>query len=195
MVAVELFNCAELADGCSSCLSSLFDCGWCDRAAGMTDSCTFSGQCDATPVSMATGCPDPMVTDFNPMSGPSQGGTTIIITGRELGVNFTDASITVGGVTCTTTNPDSYIPGRQISCITGQIGSAGSRTLLVTTLAGSGTLDTQFQYVDPQVSGVVPGLGPLAGGTRLTVSGSDLNVGNTENTRVTLVDGTVCEVE
>ena len=190
-----LFNCAELADGCSSCLSSQFDCGWCDRAAGMTDSCTFSGQCDATPVSMATGCPLPTVTDFNPKSGPSQGGTTITITGRELGVNFIDVSIRIGSITCTTTDPDSYIPGRQISCTTISAVSAGPQILIVTTPAGSNAPNLQFRYVDPQVSGVVPALGPLAGGTRLTVSGSDLNVGNTENTRVTLVDGTICDVE
>ena len=39
---------------------------------------------------------------------------------------------------------------------------------------------------DPTISSVSPTFGPMAGGSTLTVSGTILNIGNTENTRVTL---------
>ena len=197
-LAVVLFNCAELAEGCSSCLGSGFDCRWCDRPRAMTDTCTkctYTGECTDTSVSMGAGCPTATVTDFNPTSGPMEGGTTITFTGRELGVTFDDVSITLGGVPCTTTDRDGYESGARISCITGQASSVGSNSIWVTTLSGRVALGRQFRVADPQVVRVVPSLGPVAGGTTLTVYGSDLNIGNTENTGMTIVDGTVCEVE
>ena len=194
-LAVVLFNCAELANSCSSCLGSGFDCRWCDRPSPMTDTCTYTGECTAMPVSSGASCPRATVTDFNPTSGPMEGGTTITFTGRELGVTFDDVSITVEGVSCTTTDRDGYKSGARISCITGQASSVGSNSIQITTLSGMVLLDDQFRVADPQVVRVVPSLGPVAGGTTVTVYGSDLNIGNIENTGVTIVDGTVCEVE
>ena len=161
----------------------------------MTDSCTYTGECTSTSVSTGAGCPRATVTDFNPTSGPMEGGTTITFTGRELGVTFDDVSITVGGVPCTTTDRDGYESGARISCVTGQASSVGLNLIQITTLSGMVPLDDQFRVAVPQVVRVVPSLGPVAGGTTVTVYGSDLNIGNTENTGVTLVDGTVCEVE
>ena len=190
-----LFDCAEMANSCSSCLGSGFDCRWCDRPSAMTDSCTYTGECTATSVSTGAGCPRATVTDFNPTSGPMEGGTTITFTGRELGVTFDDVSITVGGIPCTTTDRDSYISGKWISCITGQANLVGSNSILFTTLSGPVALGRQFRIAVPQVVRVVPSLGPVAGGTTVTVYGSDLNIGNTQNTGMTIVDGTVCEVK
>ena len=161
----------------------------------MTDSCTYTSECTATPVSTGMGCPAAMVTDFTPKSGPIEGGTTITFTGSELGVTFDDVTISIGGVDCTTTNRDNYIPGRQISCITGEASSVGSKTILFITASGHTATDAQFRVAAPQVVQVVPSFGPVAGGTRVTVYGSELNIGNVENTGVTIVDGTVCAVE
>ena len=194
-LTVVLFNCAELADSCSSCLGSGFDCRWCDRPSAMTDSCTYTGECTDMPVSSGASCPLATVTDFNPTSGPMEGGTTITFTGRELGVTFDDVSITVGGVPCETTDREGYVSGARISCITDQASSNGSNLIQITTLSGPVEVGTQFRVAVPQVVRVVPSLGPVAGGTTVTVYGSDLNIGNTENTGVTIVDGTVCEVK
>ena len=89
----------------------------------MTDTCTYTdpGGCDATPVTEGANCPGPMITDFNPKFGPPEGGTTITITGTDLGVSFSDftapgSSITVGGATCAPANPENYMPGQRIDC-------------------------------------------------------------------------------
>ena len=194
---VVLFNCADLASGCSSCLGSAFDCQWCDRPNGMTDSCTYTGSCDATTVMMGSSCPHPRIIDFNPKSGPVEGGTTITITGTDLGVTFDDFatdSIMIGRVSCTPTDRERYIPGEQIRCITTQEETTGSKTVLLSVLSRPGTTNTQFVFANPQIRQVTPTRGPMAGGTRLTVWGSNLSVGNVENTTITLAGGTQCVI-
>jgi plexin A len=121
--------------------------------------------------------------------------------GTDLGISFNDftapgSSIQVGGVACTPTDPDSYVPGRTVSCITTSSGgSTGPRTILITLPNGAGTSNTQFNIVSPEITGVFPSRGPQAGGTNLTVYGTNLNIGNTVNTTITLVGGTECTVK
>ena len=199
-----LYNCAELANSCSSCLGSEFECCWCGTPNQAGGSCDYSGpggMCDAMLITEGSNCANPSISDFDPKSGPPDGGTTIIITGTDLGVVFSDFtspgnSIRVGGVTCTPTNPDNYIPGRRISCTTTSSGgSTGAKTILITLPNGAGTSNTQFNVVSLQITRVFPPHGPQAGGTQLTVYGTDLNIGNTEETRITLVGGTECTVK
>ena len=201
---MDLYNCAELADSCSSCLGSEFECRWCGTPNQPAGSCAYSGQggiCDATPITVGSDCAGPSISDFNPKFGPPEGGTTITIAGTDLGISFNDfsapgSSIQVGGVTCTPTNPDSYVPGRMISCTTTSSGgSTGSEIINIELPNGHGMSTVRFTTVSPQITGVIPSRGPQAGGTQLTVYGTDLNIGNTENTRITLVGGTECTVE
>ena len=195
-----LYNCAELADSCSSCLGSEFECRWCGTPKQARGSCDYSGpggMCDAMLIAEGSDCAYPSISDFKPKSGPRDGGTTITITGTDLGVTFSDFtsgnSIRVGDFNCTPTNPDSYIPGRRISCtITSSGGSTGPKTIHITLPNGDGMSDAQFNIVSPQITRVFPPRGPQAGGTQLTVYGTDLNVGNIEETRITLVGGTEC---
>ena len=166
----------------------------------MTDTCTYTGP-DATPVTEGANCPPPTITDFNPKSGPSEGGTTITITGTDLGVSFSDftapgSSITVGGATCAPTNPDNYMPSQRIDCTTDSGGSTGSEAIIITIPNGrADSMNTLFRVVSPQITRVFPSRGPQAGGTRLTVYGSDINIGNIEDTRITVTGGTECTVE
>ena len=52
-----------------------------------------------------------LMEQVNPNSGPYQGGTTITITGTDLGIVVQDIiSITIGGAPCTI-DSDSYLPG------------------------------------------------------------------------------------
>ena len=201
---MDLYNCADLADSCSSCLGSEFECRWCGTPNQPAGSCTYSGPggvCDAIPITMGSDCAGPSISDFIPKSGPPEGGTTITISGTNLGISFNNfsapgSSIQVGGVTCTPTNPDNYIPGRMISCTTTSSGgSTGPKDIIITLPNGPGTSSTQFNVVSPQITGVFPSRGPQAGGTQLTVYGTDLNIGNTEDTRITLVGETECTVE
>jgi plexin A len=164
----------------------------------MTDTCSFTGDCPSQ--NLATDgmqCPIPTITDFNPKFGPPEGGTTINITGTDLGVSFNDFvenSIQVGGVNCMPTNPDGYTSGRRISCTTTNSGmSTAVEISLPNGNATSG--ETLFTRVSPRVTRVFPSRGPQAGGTNLIVYGTNLDIGNTEDTRITLVGATECTVE
>ena len=208
--AVILYDCQELASGCSSCLNlkvvQNLDCIWCNGHNGLRDNTSlFIGNCLTTPSSFnpemntTVTCPSPTITDFNPKSGPIEGGTTITITGTDLGVtfeDFTNSSITIGGVPCTPTDRDSYIPGRQINCHTAGFSSQMSaENIKVSLSSGQGLSEGQFTLSTPEIFDIFPSLGPVAGGTPLSVKGSYLNIGNTENTRITLVEGSECEIE
>ena len=134
-----------------------------------------------------------MITGISPDSGPTEGGTTVTITGTDLGTSFGDiVSITVGSLTCTPI-VTSYLVGRSITCNI----SSGSQTQLgvanvVVTVSRMGganqdATSTQFRFGQPRVYSVSPSYGPGAGGTIVRVRGEDLNIGNTERTTVSLV--------
>ena len=191
-----------MADSCSTCLGSEFECRWCGTPNQPAGSCAYSGPggvCDAMPIIMGSDCAPPRISDFNPKYGPPEGGTTITIMGTDLGISFSDftapgSSIQVGGFTCTPINPDSYIPGRMISCITTSSGgSMGPMSINITLPNGAGISSAQFNIVSPRVTGVFPPRGPQAGGTNLTVYGTNLDIGNTEDTSITIV-GIPCAV-
>ena len=192
-----LYNC-EVANCCSSCLSykisSRFECGWCDGSAGR--SCSYIEECEVAPVINGSGCPSPVITDFNPKSGPIEGGTIITITGRDLGVaydDFTSNSIVVGDDPCMPIE-DNFIPGKQIHCTTTIGSSLGINLINVTLPSGAAVSNDGFRIVIPEISRVDPVLGPAAGGTTLTVWGSNLNVGNKENTMLQIYNGTNCVI-
>ncbi len=70
-------------------------------------------------------CPAPDIINFSPQSGPPGGGTTITITGRNLGVTFSD--FTANNITlrrapntmfpCTPIS-EGYVPGSTVRCRT-----------------------------------------------------------------------------
>ena len=137
-----------------------------------------------TPIGTGTGIdlytytpPPPTVTAIAPNSGPTAGGTAVTITGS----NFTGAAlVTIGGyaVTGVTVVNDTTITA------TTPVGSAGAANVAVTTPAGTGTGIGLFTYVaptsptppatpTPTVTMVTPGSGPLAGGTSVSITGSN----------------------
>ena len=137
-------------------------------------------------------CPNPTLSSFSPKSGPPQGGTRITIMGTDLGVSFSDVndSITVGGVPCIT-DVNGYVPGEVITCETGRFTGDGPNTIVVTLTRRSGPVQVSigpFKTTTPSIRGVSPGLGPKAGGTLVTIQGTDLNIGNIEETSITLRD-------
>ena len=141
----------------------------------------------------SSGCPPPMITSISPDSGPTEGGTTVTITGTDLGTSFSDiVSITVGSLSCTPIE-NSYLVGRRISCdisSSSQAQQPGMANVVVTVSRMGGAnqdATTQFRFGQPRVYSVSPSYGPADGGTILRVRGEDLNIGNTERTTVSLV--------
>ena len=96
LLAVILYNCTLLETGCSLCLGANletgFECGWCD--GNSVDTCQVSKEClsPAQFVTYSTGCPAAQITSISPPSGPVEGGTTITITGTDLGLTHADVA-------------------------------------------------------------------------------------------------------
>jgi IPT/TIG domain/Chitobiase/beta-hexosaminidase C-terminal domain/Fibronectin type III domain len=133
----------------------------------------------------------PTVTSVSPSNGATTGGTAITITGT----NFaTGAGVTFGGAAATNVV---VVNGTTITATT-PAGSVGAVTVTVTNVGGqSGSLLNGYTYVVvPTVTVVSPSTGPVAGGTAVTLTGTNFAVGatvtfgGTAATNVVVVNGT-----
>ena len=113
--------------------------------------------------------PPPAVTTVTPASGPSPGGTAITISGA----NFVaGASVTIGGASATgVTRVNSTT--MTATTAANAVGTFGVTVINPDGL--SGTLANGFTYVStaPSVNSVSPISGPTAGGTAITLSGTN----------------------
>jgi IPT/TIG domain len=112
------------------------------------------------------------VTAISPVSGTTSGGTAVTISGT----NFqTGATVTIGGLAATVT----AVSATSISATT-PAHSAGAVDVTVTNSdSTTATLANGYTYVAPVVSvtGVSPNSGPAAGGTAVTISGTNFQAG------------------
>lgn len=116
----------------------------------------------------------PTVTGIAPASGTAAGGTTVTVSGTGFvagaAVTLGTAAASVTGVTDTT-----------ITAVTGR-GAAGTVPVTVTNPEGqSATLDAAFTYEPlppaPVVASIAPASGSTAGGTAVTITGSNFQAG------------------
>ena len=187
--SVVVYQCSGLAMECFSCLAQRietdFQCGWCDSSCvDVSDTCSMNFTTEFLD------CPLPMITSISPDSGPTEGGTTVTITGTDLGTSFSDiVSITVGSLSCTPIE-DSYLVGRRIMCdIIGHTQPGIDDVVINVSRVGGANqyAVSQFRFGQMRVYSVSPSYGPAAGGSMVRVRGEDLNIGNTERTTVSLV--------
>jgi large repetitive protein len=111
----------------------------------------------------------PSVTSVAPAAGPSAGGTSVVITGTNLG---SATSVDFGGSPATVTAASAT----SITA-TSPTGSAGTVDVTVTTPGGTSTTSANdlFTYVAaPTVTGIAPASGPSAGGTSVVITGTGL---------------------
>ncbi|WFT91393.1 IPT/TIG domain-containing protein [Bradyrhizobium barranii] len=129
---------------------------------------TVGGTSATSAADQFTYVPTPTVTSISPTSGPGAGGTTVTITGT----NFTGATTVVFGATAAT--------GVTVNSAT-QITAtspAGTSTIDIRVTTAGGTSATsaadQFTYVaTPAVTSLSPTSGPAAGGTVVTITGTN----------------------
>ncbi|TFW63165.1 phospholipase [Bradyrhizobium sp. MOS001] len=129
---------------------------------------TVGGTSATSAADQFTYVPAPTVTSISPTSGPGVGGTTVTITGT----NFTGATTVVFGATAAT--------GVTVNSAT-QITAtspAGTSTIDIRVTTAGGTSATsaadQFTYVaTPAVTSLSPTSGPAAGGTVVTITGTN----------------------
>ncbi|MGC1265311.1 MAG: IPT/TIG domain-containing protein [Candidatus Acidiferrum sp.] len=133
----------------------------------------------------------PTVTSVSPNSGTTAGGTAVTITGT----NFVSgATVTFGSAAATNVV---VVSGTSITATT-PAGSVGAVTVTVTNPGAlSGSMTNGFTYaVVPTVSAISPANGPAAGGTAVTItgtnfaSGATVTIGGTAATSVVVVSST-----
>jgi hypothetical protein len=118
--------------------------------------------------------PAPTVSSVSPNTGSTAGGTVVTITGT----NFvTGATVTFGGTLATNVT---VVLGTQITATT-PAGSAGAVAVTVTNPGGqNGSLSNGFTYIaPPTITNVSPNNGPTAGGTSVTITGTNFAAGAT----------------
>jgi IPT/TIG domain len=112
----------------------------------------------------------PTVTAITPNHGDVGGGTSVTITGT----NFTNVTaVTIGG---TAVQFKVVVNSTTITATTAAH-VAGVADTVVTTTSGTSTISSadQFTYTSkPTVSGISPNTGPIAGGTSVTITGTNL---------------------
>ncbi len=130
--------------------------------------------------------PSPMITSITPSSGYASGSTAVTIAGS----NFVDnpaTTITINGVTCSTPT----ITPTSITCTTGA-SAPGAYDVLVTNPDGQiGSLSEGYTYYGPpNIGDVNPDGGAIAGGTYISITGTDFQQG-----AVVTIGGNNCVVD
>jgi IPT/TIG domain-containing protein/lectin family protein/putative Ig domain-containing protein len=114
----------------------------------------------------------PVISSMSPSSGPTSGGTAVTISGS----NFqAGATVTFGGVEASSVT---VFSSSQIRALTpGHI--AGNVDVIVQANGQSSSSSADFTYsaLTPAISSVSPNSGPTAGGTTVTISGSNFLAG------------------
>ena len=117
--------------------------------------------------------PLPSVTGLSPASGSAAGGTAVTITGTD----FTGATaVDFGSTAATATSVQINSAGTQITA-TSPAG-AGTVNVMVVTPEGTSDITTADEYTYlavPAVTGLSVSDGPLAGGTTVTIAGTNLS--------------------
>lgn len=117
------------------------------------------------------------ILQIKPLSGPIEGGTLITIEGSNLGIREEDVKgkIRIGNVSCELVN---YEISVKIECRTGAVEHEMLAPVKVGNDAGYTESSVQFQYKDIKLTGLHPALGPVSGGTKLSIVGKHLNIGS-----------------
>ncbi len=147
-----------------------------------------------------SGCSDgaPAITSISPAMGAVGGGTTITLTGD----NLDDATgVVIGGIAATGVTVVAGVGSRGATTVTAVTPARVSSLVdvaVTTSTAGTVTSSAAFRYglAAPTIAGVSPSSGPLAGGTTITITGTELTgttnvtVGGVPATGVTVVNAT-----
>jgi hypothetical protein len=143
------------------------DCG----SSGCSSAPTYQAQ-NLFTTTIASPPPPPAVTAVSPTTGSTLGGTAVTITGT----NLANATAVDFGSTAATVTADT---ATSITA-TSPAGSAGTVDVTVATADGTSTTSSadQFTYAAPPpapvISSIAPATGPNAGGTSVTINGSNL---------------------
>ena len=168
------------------------------HASGVTDVrvTTVGGQSTVVAADQFTYWGTPTISLVNPNAGPIGGGTSVTLTGTQ----FAPGATVLFGLT-----PAASVIVNSATSITAvaPAGSAGTVDITVTTIGGTSTIVAadQFTYAStPTVTAVSPLAGPIAGGTSVTLTGTNffapatVSFGGTAGTAITVNNATTITV-
>ncbi|KAJ8301367.1 hypothetical protein KUTeg_020354 [Tegillarca granosa] len=166
---IEVYDCKTLANDCSTCeyyrKIDNYLCSWCNH-------CQYSTKC---PYNQE--CPAPKITNVFPENSTFGGNTEVILEGTNFGVNSSDVTrLSMAGIDCIEVikRKNQF---QKLWCKTGP--SYKEHTGPVTiTVNGKHDSYGQFSYKDQVLKAIKPNTIIKEGGVWLTISGTNLNVGN-----------------
>uniref|UniRef100_A0AAR2L1L8 Plexin-B1 n=1 Tax=Pygocentrus nattereri TaxID=42514 RepID=A0AAR2L1L8_PYGNA len=175
LCSLTLYNCSVGRSDCSRCHTAdqKYGCVWC---GGAQSSCVHKESCSQH---IEKTCPAPVIHFIEPLSGLIEGGTTLTVSGSNLGQKPQDIlrSVIVAGVSCKVI-PHLYEISSRIVCTTEENGAESSGHVSVEVPGiGFGLSSQTFSYQNPELEAVSPQRGPRAGGTSLTITGRKLLTG------------------
>lgn len=189
-VPLTVYKCSVMASDCSSCLAldPKYGCTWC------ADGCHYGDHCPVRPTKARADmlCNTPVILNFEPSSGPIEGGTRITIVGKDLGSRIQDVQgrVIVGSSKCKVVD---YEVSVKIVCVVEEgVGSGPVRITIGRTGKRQVESAEHFHFLEPTIRSIQPNFGPLSGGTKLDVHGENLDVG--ANVSVYL-DNLLCKLE
>jgi hypothetical protein len=146
----------------------------------------------------ATKLKKPVVTQVDPKNGSTDGGDVVTIQGKHL---KTAKKVTFGGAAGTSLK---VVSDKRLTVVA-PAHAEGLVDVRVVTKAGKSAKSSLARYyfavLRPQISGISPGTGPTAGGTRVTVTGTGFSgvtavtfAGDTPGTDVVVLSPTSLQV-
>ncbi|XP_063792668.1 plexin-B3 isoform X2 [Pseudophryne corroboree] len=188
IIQVTLYDCSVGQSDCSRCqaLAPKYQCLWCGEEDEA--SCLHQDQCERSSIGV---CPTPFIHSISPLTGVVEGGTTITISGANMGQRADEVSVTVCDQPCTLL-PDRYIVSNSIVCrLSASQGEVSGPVKVAVKDREPGVSSQLFSYQDPILQSLTPLRGPMAGGTQITISGSKLLTGD----QITVTVGNLpCEI-
>ncbi|XP_005388180.1 PREDICTED: hepatocyte growth factor receptor isoform X2 [Chinchilla lanigera] len=175
---------------CSQCVSAppFMQCGWCH------DQCVRSDECRSGTWTQEICLP--AVYKVSPTSAPIEGGTTLTICGWDFGFrknnkfDFKKTKVFLGNESCTLILRESTM--NMLKCTVGPaVNECFSVSIIISNSRGTAQYST-FSYVDPIITSISPSYGPKAGGTLLTLTGKNLDSGNSRHISI---GGKTCTLE
>ncbi|XP_072123700.1 hepatocyte growth factor receptor isoform X2 [Mobula birostris] len=175
---------------CTKCLTapSFMGCVWCSgRCSRMQECMTHKWNI----------CP-PVISQISPLTAPLEGGTRLIICGRNFEsmkskINPKMTSISVGNTVC---KLEAYRSNRnRLLCILEAFNTTQDYNPVRINLTLNKNLTTQaanFSFVNPGIVRISPQHGSKSGGTVLTIMGKYLDSGSR---REVLIGGKVCDLK
>ncbi|KAI5694542.1 hypothetical protein M8J75_000766 [Diaphorina citri] len=173
-IGITLYKCDILGShrehpDCSLCITrhAKYQCTWC------VNTCSYKETCSQ----MTNECPKPRIDLIKPLSGPIEGGTMVTIEGSNLGLKEEDVrgKIHIGETYCQLVD---YEISVKIICRTEPSNVEKIAPVFVSNNIGYTESAVQFSFKSIVLKDVIPALGPVSGGTVLSITGENLNIGS-----------------